>query len=351
MLIKSTALASHLQQGLRSLYVVSGDDPLLTQEAVDLIRSHAKPQGFDEKQVLIFSSARQDWSTLAVAGQSMGLFASKQWLEVRIPQGKPGKEGSQALQAWAEKQPMQDVLTLIVLPRLDKASTESAWAQALMGCGVWVKVDSIERVQLAPWIAQRLAAQGQRVQAGPLGQQALQQFADRVEGNLLAAHQEIIKLGLLFPTGELPAEGLDIAVGKVSRFDPFRWSESVMQGQVKRAQRMLLGLEEEGVSPVLMHWALAEDLKILSQVFREVKKGVGLSLALRNARAWGPREKWIERALSFVKEKDIVEWLFQAHQIDGVIKGLRYAQWPSSPWLSLSVWSLNIAHRLANRSE
>lgn len=347
MQVTPTALPAHLNQSLRSLYVVTGDDPLLTQEVVDQLRLKAREQGYEERTVLTFASARQDWGELAVAGQSMGLFSERKWLEVRIPGGKPGKEGSVALQELAQRQPDDSVLTVISLPRLDKATTESAWVQALMSAGVWVRVDNVERHQLPQWIAQRLAQQGQRVPAGPLGQQALQQFADRVEGNLLAAHQEILKLGLLYPAGELPAEGLDLAVGRVARFDPFRWSETVMSGRLLRAQRMLLGLEAEGTAAVLVHWTLAEDLRLLSQVHAAVAAGRPLPMAMREARVWGVREKWIERALPMVSTSLLADWLLGAHEIDGVIKGIPASRWPRQPWLALSVWSLSICQTLS----
>jgi len=345
--VTASALAAHLAQSLRSLYVVSGDDPLLTQEVVDQLRSKAREQGYEERTVLTFASARQDWGELAVAGQSMGLFSERKWLEVRIPGGKPGKDGSVALQELAQRQPDDSVLTVISLPRLDKATTESAWVQALMSAGVWIKVDNVERQQLPQWIAQRLAAQGQRVAAGPLGQQALQQFADRVEGNLLAAHQEILKLGLLYPAGELPTEGLDMAVGRVARFDPFRWSETVMSGRLLRAQRMLKGLEAEGTAAVLVHWTLAEDVRLLSQVHTMVAAGKPLPMAMREARVWGVREKWLERALPMVNASILADWLQGAHEVDGAIKGIASKRWPRQPWLALSVWSLSICQTLA----
>lgn len=347
MQVTPSALAAHLAQSLRSLYVVSGDDPLLTQEVVDQLRSKAREQGYEERTVLTFASARQDWGELAVAGQSMGLFSERKWLEVRIPGGKPGKDGSLALQELAQRQPDDSVLTVVSLPRLDKATAESAWVQALMSAGVWIKVDNVERQQLPQWIAQRLAAQGQRVAAGPLGQQALQQFADRVEGNLLAAHQEILKLGLLYPAGELPTEGLDMAVGRVARFDPFRWSETVMSGRLLRAQRMLKGLEAEGTAAVLVHWTLAEDVRLLSQVHTTVAAGKPLPMAMREARVWGVREKWLERALPMVNASILADWLQGAHEVDGVIKGIASKRWPRQPWLALSVWSLSICQTLA----
>ncbi|HRB11026.1 MAG TPA: DNA polymerase III subunit delta, partial [Ottowia sp.] len=203
MQLPATQLANHLQKGLRPLYVLHGDEALLVQEAADAIRAAARAQGYTERSVHIVAGAHFDWGAVLAAGSSLSLFADKQIVEVRIPSGKPGKDGSAALQQLAEAAPGNEgVLTLVLLPRLDKATRSGAWFAALDGAGVTVQIDSVERAQLPAWIAQRLAAQGQRVAPGEEGQRTLAFFADRVEGNLLAAHQEISKLALLHPPGE-----------------------------------------------------------------------------------------------------------------------------------------------------
>ena len=206
-------LANHLQKGLRPLYTLHGDEPLLLQEAADAIRAAARAQGYTERSVHTVAGAHFDWSAVLAAGSSLSLFADKQVVEVRIPSGKPGKDGSAALQQLAANAAGDDsTLTLVLLPRLDKQTRSGAWFGALDGAGVTVQLDVIERAALPQWIAQRLAAQGQRVAPGEAGQHALAFFADRVEGNLLAAHQEITKLGLLYPAGELSAEQIEAAV-------------------------------------------------------------------------------------------------------------------------------------------
>src|SRR5690606_1847941 len=188
-------------------------------------------------------------------------------------------------------------LTLVVLPRLDMATQKSAWFAALDAHGVTVRVDPVDRKALPQWIAQRLQAQGQRVCAGEQGQRTLAFFADRVEGNLLAAHQEIQKLALLHPAGELSFEQVESAVLNVARFDAFKLAEAVLGGQVARVQRMLDGLQAEGEAPVLVHWALAEDIRTLNRVRGAVDDGRPLPLALRESRVWGVKEKLIERVL------------------------------------------------------
>ena len=288
MQIPGPQLQAHLQRGLRPLYTLYGDDPLLQQEAADAIRAAARAQGHTERTVFTVAGAHFDWSAVLAAGGALSLFADKQLVELRIPSGKPGKEGSQALQRLAEAAPGNDsTLTLVLLPRLDAATLKGAWFGALDAHGVTVRIDPVERAQLPSWIAQRLQQQGQHVAAGEAGQRTLAFMADRVEGNLLAAHQEIQKLALLHPPGELTFEQVESAVLNVARYDPFKLAEAVLDGQPGRAQRMLDGLQAEGEAPVLVHWALAEDIRALWRVKTAQAEGRPLAMALREQRVWG----------------------------------------------------------------
>ncbi|MDO8448772.1 MAG: DNA polymerase III subunit delta, partial [Rhodoferax sp.] len=261
MQLAPSQLAAHLQKGLKSLYTLHGDEPLLIQEAVDAIRAVARMQGFTERTSHTVAGAHFDWSEVLAAGGSLSLFADKQIVELRIPSGKPGKEGSVAIQHLAEQSRGNDsTLTLVMLPRLDKMTKSGAWFAALESFGVTLQVEPVERNALPQWIAQRLAGQGQRVAAGEEGQRTLQFFADRVEGNLLAAHQEVQKLALLYPAGELSFEQIESAVLNVARYDVFKLSDAVLAGQIMRVQRMLEGLQAEGEAAVLVHYTLAEDI-------------------------------------------------------------------------------------------
>ncbi|MDH3209507.1 MAG: DNA polymerase III subunit delta, partial [Burkholderiaceae bacterium] len=218
MQVRLDQLAQHLARGLQPVYTLHGDEPLLVQEASDMIRAAARKAGHSERQVHTVLGAHFDWSGLLGASQAMSLFADKQVVEIRIPTGKLGKDGADAMQHYCEKL-SDDVVTLVALPRLDRSQLSSDWFAALDGAGVVLRVDTIERAALPQWIAQRLAAQGQRVQAGEAGQKTLAFFADQVEGNLLAAHQEISKLGLLHDKGELSFEQIEAAVLNVARYD------------------------------------------------------------------------------------------------------------------------------------
>lgn len=214
------------------------------------------------------------------------------------------------------------MVTLVTLPRLDKTQQGSAWFTALDGIGMTLRCDPIERQQLPLWIAQRLAAQGQQVEPGEAGQRTLAFFADRVEGNLLAAHQEIGKLGLLFPEGELPPEETRAAVLVVARYDAFDLVAAVLAGDVARALRSLDGLRAEGVAEPLVLWALADALRTLLRLAEARRAGRPLAQALREARVFGPRERLFEQALRRLDEERLRAALQQAAGTDRMIKGL-----------------------------
>ncbi|MCY7371833.1 MAG: DNA polymerase III subunit delta [Polaromonas sp.] len=351
MQITAPQLTPHLQRGLKNLYTLHGDEPLLVQEAADQLRATARAQGFTERSVHIAQGARFDWSAVLASGSEMSLFADKQIIEIRVPSGKPGKEGSVALQHLAERAGREasdaagaSTLTLVLLPRLDGATSKSAWFETLERCGVAIKFDAIDRRNLPQWIAQRLQLQGQRVAAGEEGQRTLAFFADRVEGNLLAAHQEIQKLALLHPPaaadgGVLGFAQVESAVLNVARYDVFKLAEAVLGGQPLRAARMLDGLQAEGEAEVLVHWALSEDIRSLKRVKAAMAAGRPMPMALRENRVWGAKEKLYERVLPQLSQAVLSDLLAAAHQVDGIVKGLKQPDWPASGWQAL--------HRLA----
>ncbi len=350
MQLRAEQLAAHLKRELRPVYTVWGDEPLLAQEAGDRVRAAARAGGCSERQVHTVAGAHFDWSSLLGAAQALSLFADRQLVEIRIPSGKPGKDGSEALQRYCESAEAgggRDVVTLVQLPRLDRSQQSSAWFGALDRSGITVRVDPVERKALPQWIAERLAAQGQHVAAGAEGQRTLAFFADRVEGNLLAAHQEIQKLALLYPPGELDFAHIETAVLNVARYDVFRLGEAVLAGQVARALRMLEGLRNEGEAAVLVHWTLAEDIRGLKRVKDALAAGKPLPLALREARVWGAKERIFERAVTLLSESTLAHLLEAAHVCDGLVKGLKHPDWPLDPWEGLKRLVLMLAEQTA----
>jgi DNA polymerase III subunit delta len=333
--VKPDQLGTHLARGVKPLYVVHGDEPLLAQEAGDAIRAAARDAGYGERKVYtVGNAAHFDWDGFLGASQAMSLFAERQLIELRIPSGKPGKDGSEALQRYCETL-SDDVVTIVHLPKLDWQQARSGWFGALDQHGVVVRVDAVERRDLPAWIARRLSAQGQRVAEGDEGQRTLTFFADRVEGNLLAAHQELQKLALLHPQGVLSYEQVEAAVLNVARYDVFKLGEAVLAGQVSRALRMLEGLEAEGEAPVLVHWTLAEDIRALKRVKDAVVDGKPLPMALKEARVWGVKERLFERIVPALADHQLAHLVQAASVCDGVIKGLKHPDWPLDAWSSL----------------
>ena len=341
MQLSPAQLPAHLQKGRRSMYTVYGDEILLVNEAVDAIRNAARAQGYTERSSHTVSGAHFDWGEVAAAAGSLSLFADRQIIEVRIPSGKPGKDGATAIQQLAHSAQGNDsTLTVFILPRLDKATKTGAWFGALENLGVTVAIEPVERAALPQWIAQRLQSLGLRVVAGVEGQRSLQFFADRVEGNLLAAFQEIQKLALLYPSGEISFEQLEAAVLNVARYDVFKLSEAVLAGQSERVQRMLDGLQAEGEAEVLVHYALSEDIRALKRVKDSMAAGRPLPMALREQRIWGNRERLFERVLPRLSSDSLDHLLHCAHLVDGIVKGLKQPDWPATGWQAL--------HRLAS---
>lgn len=341
MQLRADQLPTALAKGLRPLYVIHGDEPLLAQEAADAIRAAARSAGYSERSVHTVAGAHFDWSGLLGEASALSLFADRRVIEIRIPSGKPGKDGSEALQRYVETL-SDDNLTLILLPKLDRTQQTSAWFTALDGAGLSIRIDPVERRALPQWIAQRLAAQGLRIEDGEAGQHALAFFADRIEGNLLAAHQEISKLALLHapadPRGAptvLTQTQIESSVLNVARYDVFKLGEAVLAGQVARALRMLDGLEAEGEAAVLVHWTLADDLRGLQRVHAATLQGKPLPLALRDARVWGVKEKLFERVVPQLDAVTLTALVAAAHTVDGIVKGVPDPLWPTEPWAAL----------------
>ncbi|MBX3635320.1 MAG: DNA polymerase III subunit delta [Rubrivivax sp.] len=349
MQLKLEQLDAHLARGLRPLYVVHGDEPLQAQEAADAVRAAARVAGYSERQVFTVAGAHFDWSGVLGAAQALSLFAERRIVEIRIPSGKPGKDGSEALQRYCERLP-EDLLTLVTLPRLDGQQLKSGWFAALDAAGVSVRVETPPRGALPAWLAQRLARQGQRVKPGEEGQRTLAFFADCVEGNLLAAHQELQKLALLHPPGELGFEQVEAAVLNVARFDAGQLGEAVWSGQVARALRVFDGLRAEGESAVRVHWLLADDLRALARARAALDRGQPLPLALREARVWGVKEKLFERMLPALPDHRLAHLLEAASVCDGVCKGLRHPEWPDEAWEALRRLVLTMLQSAAGRS-
>jgi len=308
-------LPQRLKRELAPLYVVFGEELLLALEAADRIRAAALAAGFEERKILI-ADAGFDWSALREAGRSLSLFASKQVIDLRIPGGKPGKNGADMLVEFCETLP-GDTVTIVSLPALDRHTLASRWFGALEKAGEAVHAKAVARDRLPEWISQRLAQQQQRA-----SREAVAFIAERVEGNLMAAYQEIQKLDLLFGPGELSFDNVKGAVLDVARFDAFELGATVLRGDRAHFMRMLDGLRGEGAATPLILWAIAEEARAMSRVRTMLDQGVSLNQAMQQARVWGVRQKLLPQAVRRLDRQSLLRALNKAASIDRMAKGL-----------------------------
>ncbi len=315
MRIDTEQLAQHLGRGLKPLYTIHGEETLLALEASDRIRRCCHEEGYSEREVLTVEPGF-DWSQLAMSGNSLSLFALKRVLELRIPSGKPGTDGAEALRRYAADLP-PDTVTLISLPKLERTQQSSGWFEALDAAGVVIAANSVTLARLPGWIAGRLAVQNQQ-----LDERTLEFLVSRVEGNLLAAHQEVQKLALLFPPGRLDSEQVKGAVLDVARYDVFKLGEALLAADAPRFVRMLDGLRGEGVAPPLALWALAEETRALLHVRRGLAAGRALQQLMREARVWGARAELMPRSVRRFTSRELEDALLHAARVDRMIKGL-----------------------------
>ncbi|MCO7521665.1 MULTISPECIES: DNA polymerase III subunit delta [unclassified Pseudomonas] len=329
-------LNKHLQGTLAPVYVVSGDDPLLCQEAADAIRAAARLQGYNERQVFS-ADANFDWGNLLLAGASLSLFAQRRLLELRLPSGKPGDKGAAALIEYCAK-PAEDTLLLISLPKLDGSAQKTKWGKALIEGGQcqFIQIWPVDAQQLPQWINQRLSQAGLSAQ-----RDAVDLIAARVEGNLLAAAQEIEKLKLLAEGNQITVETVQAAVADSARFDVFGLVDAILNGEAAHALRMLEGLRGEGVEPPVILWALARELRLLAGLAQQFSQGVPLDKAFSQARppVWDKRRPLVSKALQRLSAQRWAMLLQDAQRIDAQIKG----QAEGSPWTSLARLSLLMA--------
>jgi DNA polymerase-3 subunit delta len=314
--LRPEQLAAHLDKPLAPLYVLHGNEPLLVLEAGDAIRAAARKQGYAEREVLVAGQGFK-WTELQSAAGNLSLFGASKLVDLRIPNGKPGRDGGEALQRYAKT--LDDgIVTLITLPELDWATRKAAWFVALCEAGVAIETNAPERDRLPDWIAQRLARQQQK--AGP---EALAFIADHVEGNLLAAHQEILKLGLLHPPGELSFDAVREAILNVARYNVDSLRQAMLEGDAARCARLLEGLKGEGEAPPLILWALANEIRTLANLRQGLDEGQPLQGLMKAERIFDDRRRQaIQRALPRLDGAPLRTAILHAARIDRMIKGL-----------------------------
>jgi len=318
-------LQQHLSKGLSPLYVLAGDEPLGQSECLDAIRQAARKGGAEERTSFIVERSF-NWQSIQQFGQALSLFATKRILEIAVPNGKPGVEGGKALAALAEDA-IPDTTTIIILPTLAREVKKSVWFSKLQSAATVIELNDIAPTQLPEWIAKRLAQQNQSTDNA-----SLEFMAHQVEGNLLAAHQEIQKLGLLYPKGEISAEDIQAGVLNVSRYDAFKLGEAILAGDPERTSRILQGLQDEGEQPVAVMNPLIWVLRPLVRVKQAQANGESMNSAMTSARIYGNRQQQTQRALSRLSLPQLEAALQKLCDIDKIAKGIMIGD----AWLELS---------------
>ena len=307
-------LADHLSRQTAPVYLLYGDEPFQLMQLGDQMREHAKASGFDEREV-IHASDDADWALFRESADSMSLFSERRIIELRMPTGKPGRTGGEVLKQYCAN-PASDVLLIISAGKLDRSATSSAWFKAIDKVGVTIGVWPIAAKQLLVWLKSRLQAQG--LQAS---KEAIELIAERVEGNLLAANQEVERLSLLYPEGKLNAEQVLAAVVDSARYSITDLTDAALAGQAARCLHVLEGLRDEAVPPVLVLWSLNQEIRSGTRAAEAIAQGVSVDKAIKGAGVWASRIPPLKNALSRHDAKAWLTMLSKTSLLDRQIKG------------------------------
>ena len=327
------------------MYLIFGDEPLQAEEACAMLRAAAREQGYAER-ITLHAGIGFDWNTLLQTSQNLSLFAERRLIELRIPNGKPGDAGSEALIAYAAR-PATDTTLLIITPKLDSATQKTKWFTALEQAAVLIQIWPISAAQLPAWIVQRMRAKGMQVNS-----EAAALLAERVEGNLLAAAQDIEKLYLLYGAAAIDVDNITAAVADSARFDVYELVDTALQGDAVRTARILNGLRTEGVEPTLVLWALARELRGLASIAYACQSGLGMEQALAKHKVWDKRKPLVKQALTRHKLPHWQRQVRLAGRIDKIIKGIRAGNvWDELLQLSLATAGVRLLCDEALRSK
>ncbi len=325
MRLESKQLAAHLANTLAPLYVLVGDEPLALAECLDAIRQAARRAGANERTGFIVERYF-NWQSITQFSQALSLFSSLRILEISIPSGKPGVDGGKALTELSQNL-IPDTTTIIILPSLEREAKNSAWFNALQNASTMIELKEIAPNQLPLWLAARLKLQNQSTDATSLAF-----IANQVEGNLLAAHQEIQKLGLLYPAGEISSDAVRESVLNVSRYDAFQLGEAVLAGDAARTSRILQGLQDEGENAVAVMNPLMWVLRPLVRIKHAEARGENVMNAMTNARIFGDKQNLVRQALARLSIRQLEAALQKLCDIDRTAKGVMQGD----AWLELS---------------
>jgi DNA polymerase-3 subunit delta len=319
--IRLNQLSSHLKNSLAPCYLVTGDEHLLVAEAVDEIREAARAQGFGTRELHVATTGF-DWGQLTASAGNLSLFAEQRIVELRLPTGKPGRSGGQAIvDLVAQAGP--ELLFIVTGPKLDGNTAKSKWVKAIEKNGISLPIWPIGLRELPGWIANRMRKAGLQPD-----RDAVAMIADRVEGNLLAASQEIEKLRLLLGEGKVTVADVTSAVARSSRYDVYKLADAAMAGDAARAIRILGGLKEEGVEPVIVMWALTRELRTLAMLDDAVRQGRDLGSTMQSLRVWNNRQALVRSCVGRHQQGAFHRLLKASGRADAAAKGQRFGD----PW-------------------
>lgn len=332
MKVRPDQLAGHLNKGTSPVYLITGDEPLLSEEACDQLRHGLQQQGFTEREVLHVDGSFS-WEYLLECANALSLFAEKKIIELRLGSSKLNKKSSEILQQYL-KNPAPDNILLIIANKLDGSSKKSAWFKAVDNCGCIIEVWPVETGQLPSWIRQRAA----QIEL-QLDDEAVQLLCDRIEGNLLAAKQELSKLSLLFPNQMVSADDVIGAVSDSSRYDIYGLSDAALQGQAARCCKILQVLRQDGTEPPVVLWALSKELRSLAAIQQAQNSGQSFDAVCQRERIWGKRKPMARQAAQRLKPQQIKQALRQCAEVDKIVKGMA----TGDAWLLLTTISLTLS--------
>lgn len=315
MRLKLGQLEGALKNKLAAIYLVTGDEPLQVGEAADAIRLAVKKEDYLTREVLSVDTAGFDWNELGLSADSFSIFADKKLIDLRIPSGKPGTEGAKALVHYCQRLP-EDTILLITSPKLEKSSLKTKWFQAVEQAGIVIQVWPLDGADLIQWLQQRSQKRGLRIE-----NDGLKALASRVEGNLLAASQEIEKLYILHGNSAISRQTVEEAVADSARFDVFKLTDCILSGRITRAIKILNGLKAEDIAAPVVIWAIARETRLLINIKMDLKQGQNKQTVFKKHRLWDKRQQLISSALSRMKMDQLQQALVLSSKADRQIKG------------------------------
>lgn len=325
-------LRAHLGRGLKQIYLVAADEPLLVAEATDAIRRAALEQGFDERKVHFVERGFR-WDMLAAEGDNLSLFASRRILELRMSSPRPGDAGSKAIRELADSDDPDRLVIISIREKLDAAAQKSVWVRTIEQQGVVVDIRAVLRHELPRFIAARAKQKGLSIDPD-----AADLLAERTEGNLLAADQELTKLALIADGAEIDAEAVLAAVASSARFDVFRLGDAIVDGDAARALTVLDGLRSEDAPPTLVLWAIVREISLLAQLKRAEAMGESLEPLMGRLRVWRSRQPLLRKALRRYTQGELARLLTDAARVDRTIKGIE----PAPVWEAIVDLTLDL---------